>query len=542
MRRSLSFRSRILGLVFAVALVPLGLVGWWLSRSAARSGEELLRARLSETLGRMVADVGARWIGQRSALLALAEHPEVIRALDRRDVTAREASPEVRRSFETLNEIVATAELRDTLENLVWVAQQSAQPRDELPGAAATLPLRLGIHRPVSGERIGTLVAHLRASAILAARPAAPFVGGAVVAVLDPATGTSLVSTPFDPENLRLDRFQWAGEEWIVEQRRVTEPRMDLAAAAPLDPFTKPFEAAANRGLWLLLGTATAGLLAAAAITTRMTRGLGRLAAAAEAVAAGDLSRKTGLPGTDEVGRVATTFDTMTDHLERTLAQLSQRESLVAVGQFASELAHEVRNPLTSIRVDLQHVEEQLPADSPLRPIQQGALEEIERLDATVAGVLRLARSGRIELQAIDLLPPLRAAMRAALPEFESRGARLDGDLPLAVVEIQGDAPALQQVFLNLLLNAAQALATGGRAAVSVQNGDHEVAVEFTDNGPGIAPDVLSRIREPFYSTKREGSGLGLAIAERIVQAHGGTLDIESAPGAGTRVTVRLPV
>ena len=104
----------------------------------------------------------------------------------------------------------------------------------------------------------------------------------------------------------------------------------------------------------------------------------------------------------------------MTESLGRTLGELSQREALAAVGSFASELAHEVRNPLTAIRVDLQVVEEQLPSGSPLREIQRNALDEIVRLDGTVSGVLQLARSGKIELTPVNLTSTIAGAVRAA--------------------------------------------------------------------------------------------------------------------------------
>ena len=176
----------------------------------------------------------------------------------------------------------------------------------------------------------------------------------------------------------------------------------------------------------MLLGAAVAGLVVAAAITARMTRRLQHLAGAADAVARGDLSIKTDdATGTNEVARVAHAFNTMTESLGRTLGELSHREALAAVGSFASELAHEVRNPLTSIRVDLQVVEEQLPSGSPLREIQRGALEEIQQLNGTVSGVLQLARSGQIVLTPVDLTEAIAGAVRLAQPEFDRMGNRM---------------------------------------------------------------------------------------------------------------------
>ena len=394
-----------------------------------------------------------------------------------------------------------------------------------------------------SGKLIGTLEARLSTSAILSPR-ASTFASGAAIAVIDPATGASLVATPFDPANLGSRQFQWGGEPWLTERRDLADPRLELVAAAPLGPFTQPFEGAARRpgrrGLWVLVGAAATGLLLAAAITARMTRRLRHLAAAADAVAHGDLTRKTEVTGNDEVARVAQAFNTMTESLEHTLGELAKRESLVAVGAFASELAHEVRNPLTAIRVDLQLVEERLPAESPLRDIQRGALAEIQQLDATVSGVLQLARSGRIEPAQVDLVDVLRTAVHAAQPEFDRRHAILEADLVEGPVLVWGDASALRQMTLNLLLNAAQALGLDGRATISQRVNGPRVVISVRDNGEGMMAELLAKAREPFFSTKSGGTGLGLAIADRIAQAHGGVLEIESVRGVGTEVRVTV--
>ena len=538
--RSISLRARIILLVLAVALLPLGLVGLWLTRTAARSGEDLLRLRLADALERTVADIGPRWVGERSALLAVAESDGVQHVLDGTGGRPSEAPLDVQRLVAALGPAFEAVVVRDDSERVVWTLDRPGLvPAGPDALGNAILPVRLDIFERVSGRRIGRLDARVRLAAILATKQSTPFVGGAVFAVLD-QDGGSLVSTPFDPANLTMSRFQWAGEAWLTERRSLAEPRLDLVAAAPLDPFTQPFERAARRGVWVLLGAAIAGLVLATAITARMTRRLSRLAGAADAVTRGDLTRKTEVTGSDEVARVAHAFNTMTESLGRTLGELSQREALAAVGSFASELAHEVRNPLTAIRVDLQVVEEQLPSGSPLREIQRNALDEIVRLDGTVSGVLQLARSGKIELTPVNLTSTIAGAVRAAQPEFDRRQATLDTDLGTEPVVVQGDSNALRQLVLNLLLNAAQALDGDGLAVVALRFDGEHVNVSVADDGAGMTPEVLAKVRDPFFSTKSGGTGLGLAIADRIARAHGAALEIQSAPGAGTVVRMRL--
>ena len=237
---------------------------------------------------------------------------------------------------------------------------------------------------------------------------------------------------------------------------------------------------------------------------------------------------------------MAIDLNEMTENLQRTLRKLAQRESLSAVGEFAASLAHEVRNPLSSIRVDLQRAAETA-TDGKSAELVSRALRSVDRLDRTVTGALRVARSGRIAREHIDLGPVVRAAMHSAQPEFRRRDVRLEpwtGDEPLVV---SGDPAALEQVFLNLLLNAAEAQDAGGRASITVRKDTGYVTVTVSDNGPGIPANERNRVTEPFYSTKQDGTGLGLSIVRRIVAAHAGDLAIESVPGKGTTVLVRLP-
>jgi signal transduction histidine kinase len=293
-----------------------------------------------------------------------------------------------------------------------------------------------------------------------------------------------------------------------------------------------------------VLGAVAALSVALATLLTgRLTRTLARLAGVADAVSRGDLDQRVVTTSADEVGRVANAFNAMTESLKRTLAELAQRQSLAAVGEFASALAHEIRNPLTAIRVDLQRVEEALPPDAALRAVQARALREVERLDRAVGGALRIARSGRVVLEPLNLRAPLLAAAEAAAPAFAERGARLE---PIpgepAEVPVRGDAAAIEQVFLNLFLNAAQALEAGGRAWAEVRRDREHVTVTLTDEGAGIAPEHLEQAFDPFFSTRPGGTGLGLAIARQIVIAHHGEIRIESAVGKGTTVCVVLPL
>jgi signal transduction histidine kinase len=231
---------------------------------------------------------------------------------------------------------------------------------------------------------------------------------GLLVGLFYSDDGTSLIPRPFDRVLAREDRMEWGGEEWRVARHALEEPPVVLALAAPENPFGDLLMQKARTGVWVLLGVSTVGLLLAVASTVRLTRSLDGLASAVEAVSLGDLDRTVDRSGPPEIGRIAAAFNEMTASLRRTLARLASQQSLAAVGEFAASIAHEVRNPLTAIRIDLERVEESLPDDSPLRPPQERALREIRRLDATVSEALHGARGGASRLGVVDLGEPLR--------------------------------------------------------------------------------------------------------------------------------------
>ncbi|OFW29486.1 MAG: hypothetical protein A3H97_00985 [Acidobacteria bacterium RIFCSPLOWO2_02_FULL_65_29] len=312
--------------------------------------------------------------------------------------------------------------------------------------------------------------------------------------------------------------------------------------AAPLGSYVEPFERAARTGAIALAVVAMLALVLSAWLTTRLTASLERLAGA-DAVARGDLDPRVDGHGAGEVGRLAAAFNSMTESLRRTLTELTKRQALAAVGEYAASLAHEVRNGLTAVRVDLQHAQEKTAKGAPGGPLIARALENVKRLDGTVSSSLRAARSGRSPRRRLDLGPTVGAAAQSAESTFTEQGATLTpSTAPSTPAWVLGDAIGLQQLLLNLLLNSAQAVGPGGRATITVDVDASDVRVVVTDTGGGIAPEDLEHVLDPFFSTKVGGTGLGLPIARQIAAAHGGSLRIESVAGEGTRVEVRLPL
>jgi signal transduction histidine kinase len=536
----MSFRARILFVVLAASVIPLALVGLWLTRSAVGSSDRFLQDRLQLALEETVLLIATEWTQLRSEILFFGEASGVQQALEEgaRSLPSADAAALATR-FSRLEPAVRSLEIRSADGAPLWGRRRSGDSTAEELGGA-TVRQTLPVYHRVEGNRIGTLDMDLWPSAFLPPGRLPPVTAGMAVTIED-MEGRIAVPTPFDASLLASEGFTWMGDAWRVHRHTLERPSLTVVVAATLGPSVEVFEETARRGTAVLVVVALAAFLTTVAVTTRMTTSLRRLSEAASAVSAGDLSRSVPDAGSDEVGTVARAFNTMTDSLRRTLRQLAGRESLAAVGEFAAGLAHEVRNPLTAIQVDLQYVESELPPGSPLREPQGKALAEIRRLNATVGDALRVARSGQVKVRAIDLREPLSAAVDSAEPVFRERGAVLEVDWAQDPIPLDGDPDALEQLFLNLLLNAAQALEEGGTAMVAVAPGDQEVMVQIRDDGSGMPPEVRGRVFEPLFSTRSEGTGLGLPIARRIAVAHGGEIRIDSVPGSGTTVEVRLP-
>jgi signal transduction histidine kinase len=223
-------------------------------------------------------------------------------------------------------------------------------------------------------------------------------------------------------------------------------------------------------------------------------------------------------------------------------AEVERRERLAAIGDVAAAFAHEVRNPLNAVSMGLQRLGAEFspePADEYGRfvGVMQG---EVRRLNAIVEQFIALARPLPLE-PARFAIGELFAELRVLLePPARGAGVTLSIEAP-GPGTIVADRDHLKQVLLNLVLNALQAVPGGGRVMVGAERTREAMVLTVADTGPGIPPEVLARVFDPYFTTKRGGLGLGLTIARRIVDAHGGTIEVESQPGRGTRVRVRLP-
>lgn len=263
-----------------------------------------------------------------------------------------------------------------------------------------------------------------------------------------------------------------------------------------------------------------------------------RLAARTEALAKGDFEHKVDIASADELGRLAASFNAMLDSIRRLQDERVRAEKLAALGQVTAGIAHEIRNPLTAMKMTLQILLDAEPAGD-RRESLSVVLKETERLQLTVDGLLAYAKPPVLSLTPGDLNDVVRGALGVLDTQVKHVGVSLEsrlGELPRVAL----DAPRMHQVVVNLLLNAVQAAGAGGRVTVSTESAGGEVRLSVTDSGPGIPVEARSRVFEPFYSTKTGGIGLGLAVSRRLVDDHGGRLSFEGTPGR-TTFAVSLP-
>lgn len=227
--------------------------------------------------------------------------------------------------------------------------------------------------------------------------------------------------------------------------------------------------------------------------------------------------------------------------LERSQAQLVQAEKLAALGRMAASIAHEINNPLQAIQNCLHLVLNRPLSDEKKTHYVQMAQEEVNRLIAIVTRTLDFYRpsKGRIvPTQINQLIGSVLAIAGKRLEQGQVRvHKRLASDLP----EIQAVPDQLTQVFLNLVINAIEAMPDGGELTISTRRAEGGVRLDFADTGPGLSQEDMDKIFEPFYTTKVTGTGLGLAVSYGIIERHGGRITVESAPGRGATFTVYLP-
>ncbi|HFK3786200.1 TPA: two-component system sensor histidine kinase ZraS [Klebsiella oxytoca] len=221
----------------------------------------------------------------------------------------------------------------------------------------------------------------------------------------------------------------------------------------------------------------------------------------------------------------------------------ARKEKLLALGHLAAGVAHEIRNPLSSIKGLARYFAERTPADGEAHQLALVMAREADRLNRVVSELLELVRPAHLKYQSVDLNEVITHSLQLVSQDAASRAISLKFIAQPALCRIQADPDRLKQVLLNLYLNAIHAIGRDGVITVAVREcGDGRVKVSVADSGKGMTAEQLQAIFTPYFTTKADGTGLGLAVVQNIVEQHGGTIDAKSTPGKGALFTLYLPV
>jgi signal transduction histidine kinase len=252
----------------------------------------------------------------------------------------------------------------------------------------------------------------------------------------------------------------------------------------------------------------------------------------------------------DEIGDLGRNFNHMVEQLRESReeierlhrTQMSRAEHLATLGELATGLAHEIRNPLAGIAGVIEIVSRDLPATSPARAVVKDVRQEIARINQIVTDLLQTARPHPPKVRKSDLNTTVEHAVMLGRQQALTKSVEITLQKDASLPEIEHDSDQIHQVLLNLLLNALQAIDHDGKVSVVVKARGNYASVEVMDNGRGIPAEQLPHIFRPFFTTKGDGTGLGLSLARRIVEDHYGRIDVASTVGKGTTFTVVLPL
>jgi signal transduction histidine kinase len=427
------------------------------------------------------------------------------------------------------------------------------QADEELP------PLEFAVPGTPGSRQVGQLVMHLRVAAILPAQLQGLVFGRAgYLLVIDSLHQVLYDSRGGGSRSSVATMIRSAGNSTVLRYADGDSARLGSAAAIPPLGWTVISSAAisefstglnSERLLELALVIALSFGVAAAftVLIGRTTKSLEELTIAAKAVGQGDLVPRLPAASDDEIGTLAAAFDHMLGRVRTTMREIEVSRQLAVLGEFSAQLAHEIRNPLTSLKLNLQGLSRDVSRgtlSTEAGPPLETCLREVNRLDGVVQSVLELARPRSAVRSVVGVHALLDQMIEVHAPRLDAAGIVLIREQQAVRDEVQGDPEQLVGLFTNLLVNAIDAQPNGGRLLVRTRSNGSRIKIVLADDGPGVSADLAERIFRPFVSGKPTGTGLGLPMALNVARDHQGSLELTPVPdgfsGAAFRVTLPL--
>lgn len=336
------------------------------------------------------------------------------------------------------------------------------------------------------------------------------------------------------------------GAPYLVAYRSVAEkPGTRLAFIAETSDLASAVRAARMRVLLVAGLSLFLFFLISHFVARGVSRPIEQLLALTDASAGSvSLARDRPVTDDDEVARLEHVFNGMIRQLQASQDALVRSEKLAVAGLLAARVAHDVRNPMSSIKMQTQLLRSRLKHDNENQELLRALLHDIDQVESVVRGLLELARPGELKVRLTDLSAVVDDLLGHLYAQMAHRKiiveARLEPDLPQVLLDVD----RFRQALLNLVVNAADAMTDGGTlSVVGVRTPDGSgVVLDVCDDGSGIDPAIADRLFDPFVSTKRDGIGLGLVNTKTVVESHGGTVELSRRPAGGTRARITLPV
>jgi signal transduction histidine kinase len=282
--------------------------------------------------------------------------------------------------------------------------------------------------------------------------------------------------------------------------------------------------------------------------TRGLTRPVNVLLNATRRLKGGDLDHRIiGLK--DEFGEVAASFNEMADSLKEQMHKMQRAEQMTVVGEMATGLAHEIKNPLTGIKASMEVLSQEPTFTEEDKAVLSKVIDEVKRIELLMKSLLNFAKPPKPQFMTVDVNDILEKTIAFSLtyPSFSSTNSKainIKKDFDDHLSATMADPVQLQQAFLNLLLNAGDAMPDGGTVTVKTSRNPlgNSIQIEIADTGKGVGEEVKDKIFNPFFTTKPSGTGLGLAITKQIIEQHGGDIRVSNNPGIGTAFRILLPL
>jgi len=354
----------------------------------------------------------------------------------------------------------------------------------------------------------------------------------------------------------------WADRAFVVSDWYITayEPIRDpaggivgaLYVGLPEAPFAARKRTITAVVMAIVGGATLVSLILVVVVTQLVLRPVGRIIDMSHRVIAGDLNARVGIRPAGEMGVLCRAIDAMGEAVaererqlkETTRQQISRSEQLAAIGRLAAGVAHEINNPLTAVLTFAHLLRDKSNMETQDRQDLELVIHETTRAAEIVRGLLDFARERPVQREALDINEVIRQTMRLVRSQKQAKQVKVIEDLAQDLPRLTGDRNQLQQVLVNLSLNACEAMPEGGTLTVRSRGEPGQLVIEVIDTGHGIKPEHVDMIFEPFFTTKAvgKGTGLGLSVSYGIVLQHRGTLEFDTEVGKGTTFRMTLPV